>query len=162
MARLLKKQVERVSLSLLEPSTIPEVDSISSDLQATSHPICVVCMSNPRSHTLIPCGHMVVCHSCCSRLQKCPVCRAIFRGVVRTYVWLTYVWLTLIGRISPRHRRDAVSDCWLCNVDSDMLTFKIFLHELDSPSTIRQFRNSSYLLYDVFILVRSIIFNAPH
>ena len=82
--------MEKNSQSLLNPSTIPEVDSISSDLQATSQPTCVVCMSNLRSLTLIPCGHMAVCQSCCWRLQQCPVCRAVIRGVIRTYVWLTW------------------------------------------------------------------------
>ena len=90
-ARRMQEQVEANSLSQLHTSTAPDVHSMASDSQAASHTTCVVCMCNPRSFTLIPCGHMAVCQSCCSRLKQCPLCRAVIRGVIRTYVWLTRV-----------------------------------------------------------------------
>ena len=44
---------------------------------------CVVCMVNPRTHVLIPCGHQCICKDCVVRLRKlkpraCPVCRQPF------------------------------------------------------------------------------------
>ena len=56
---------------------------------AASNPaksICVVCMSAPRAVLLIPCGHLVVCQSCYSRLQQCPACRVMVRGAIRSFV----------------------------------------------------------------------------
>lgn len=41
---------------------------------------CVVCMEEPRSTVLVPCGHMVLCKDCCQHIietkqGKCPVCQ---------------------------------------------------------------------------------------
>lgn len=40
---------------------------------------CVICMSEPRDTTAIPCRHMCMCHGCASALKaqtnKCPICR---------------------------------------------------------------------------------------
>lgn len=40
--------------------------------------LCVVCMEEPRSIVLVPCGHMALCKSCCEQIvpekQKCPMC----------------------------------------------------------------------------------------
>lgn len=48
--------------------------------------ICVVCMTNSRSVVLIPCGHLAVCQSCYGRLQQCPICRAVIRGAIRSFM----------------------------------------------------------------------------
>ncbi|XP_022341160.2 E3 ubiquitin-protein ligase MYLIP-like [Crassostrea virginica] len=37
--------------------------------------VCRVCMDKEISTTLCPCGHMVCCTDCASRLEECPVCR---------------------------------------------------------------------------------------
>ena len=38
---------------------------------------CVVCLSDPSTEILIPCGHRCVCKTCCGQLPKktCPLCR---------------------------------------------------------------------------------------
>lgn len=41
-------------------------------------PKCSICLDNNCSIVLIPCGHVCVCHGCCSSLRNCPICR---RGV---------------------------------------------------------------------------------
>ena len=38
-------------------------------------PKCSICLENNCSIVLIPCGHACVCHSCCSPLTNCPICR---------------------------------------------------------------------------------------
>jgi hypothetical protein len=43
---------------------------------------CVVCMSNPKDTTLLPCRHLCVCSECFGHLDKCPVCRAEFDSYV--------------------------------------------------------------------------------
>jgi len=37
---------------------------------------CIVCMSHPKSHLAVPCGHQSVCGTCAERIQLCPYCRA--------------------------------------------------------------------------------------
>ncbi|EKX45988.1 hypothetical protein GUITHDRAFT_163073 [Guillardia theta CCMP2712] len=44
---------------------------------------CVICLSEPKDTTLLPCRHLCVCHSCFSRLELCPVCRSPFTAYLR-------------------------------------------------------------------------------
>jgi hypothetical protein len=42
--------------------------------------VCVVCMEEPRSIVLVPCGHMALCKDCCQTIiveqqKKCPMCQ---------------------------------------------------------------------------------------
>lgn len=59
-----------------------DVDTVATSLQ------CVVCMSNERTHILIPCGHKCIC-STCSKLpiihEQCPMCRAQVSGVFEVF-----------------------------------------------------------------------------
>jgi len=47
---------------------------------------CIVCLSEPRDTTVLPCRHMCLCHGCSElmRLQtnKCPICRAPVRSLL--------------------------------------------------------------------------------
>ena len=43
---------------------------------------CIVCLTNPKSTTLLPCRHLCVCAECFPHIDKCPVCRAEFDGYV--------------------------------------------------------------------------------
>ncbi len=36
---------------------------------------CVICLSEPRQVTLLPCRHLCVCHDCFAQIEKCPICR---------------------------------------------------------------------------------------
>uniref|UniRef100_UPI00358F3FDC baculoviral IAP repeat-containing protein 7-B-like isoform X2 n=1 Tax=Myxine glutinosa TaxID=7769 RepID=UPI00358F3FDC len=50
--------------------------------------MCKVCMDKEVSVVFIPCGHLVVCFDCASSpsLRKCPICRSVVRGTLRTYM----------------------------------------------------------------------------
>jgi hypothetical protein len=41
--------------------------------------LCVICLSNDRDTTVLPCRHMCMCHDCAQELRKqsskCPICR---------------------------------------------------------------------------------------
>ena len=41
--------------------------------------VCVVCLSNPKDTTILPCRHMCLCSECAAQLRnatnKCPICR---------------------------------------------------------------------------------------
>ncbi|EFC45085.1 predicted protein [Naegleria gruberi] len=41
---------------------------------------CIVCFSEPRDITILPCKHKCVCHECFSRIDKCPICRTNVRS----------------------------------------------------------------------------------
>ncbi|XP_042538921.1 baculoviral IAP repeat-containing protein 2 [Dipodomys spectabilis] len=47
---------------------------------------CKVCMDREVSVVFIPCGHLVVCQECAPSLRKCPICRGIIKGTVRTFL----------------------------------------------------------------------------
>ncbi|KAM4866473.1 baculoviral IAP repeat-containing protein 2-like [Thomomys bottae] len=47
---------------------------------------CKVCMDREVSVVFIPCGHLVVCQACAPSLRKCPICRGIIKGTVRTFL----------------------------------------------------------------------------
>jgi len=61
------------------PSAVPTDDSqLSGD--------CVVCLSNPRDTTILPCRHMCLCHECARELaqrsDKCPICRSFIADFI--------------------------------------------------------------------------------
>ncbi len=46
---------------------------------------CVICCALPMRTTFVPCGHMVCCVQCSSRLGDCPICRQSIRRVMKSY-----------------------------------------------------------------------------
>lgn len=51
----------------------PSTASISVEIDRTQS--CCVCLSNPRTHVIVPCFHLCVCKMCGSKLDRCPICR---------------------------------------------------------------------------------------
>ncbi|XP_052808299.1 uncharacterized protein LOC128237116 isoform X3 [Mya arenaria] len=47
---------------------------------------CGICMERQVGTTLLPCGHLVTCDRCASRLSKCPICRTKIKGSVKTFM----------------------------------------------------------------------------
>ncbi|XP_065663749.1 mitochondrial ubiquitin ligase activator of nfkb 1 isoform X2 [Hydra vulgaris] len=43
---------------------------------------CSVCLYQPRSVVILPCGHVCSCKSCTERLSLCPICRTIIERYV--------------------------------------------------------------------------------
>ncbi|NXJ11397.1 BIR7B protein, partial [Odontophorus gujanensis] len=48
--------------------------------------MCKLCMDKDVSVVFVPCGHLVACGECALNLRLCPICRAVIRGSVRTYM----------------------------------------------------------------------------
>ncbi|NXX13876.1 BIR7B protein, partial [Podargus strigoides] len=48
--------------------------------------MCKVCMDKDVSVVFVPCGHLVACGECALNLRLCPICRAVIRGSVRTFM----------------------------------------------------------------------------
>eukprot|EP00742_Colponemidia_sp_Colp-10_P024221 GILJ01029031.1.p1 GENE.GILJ01029031.1~~GILJ01029031.1.p1 ORF type:complete len:175 (-),score=21.37 GILJ01029031.1:71-595(-) len=64
------------------PPTSPDNANASAqaeEVEADDDITCVVCLTNERNTTIIPCRHMCVCAECAGLLQqnsgKCPMCR---------------------------------------------------------------------------------------
>ncbi|XP_069131056.1 uncharacterized protein [Argopecten irradians] len=47
---------------------------------------CKICMDNLVCISFLPCGHLCCCAECAPAMVKCPICRQIIRGSVRTYL----------------------------------------------------------------------------
>jgi hypothetical protein len=51
--------------------------------------ICVICMSNPKSHVFVPCGHFCSCGSCAADSMNingsCPICRQDAHHIMRVF-----------------------------------------------------------------------------
>ncbi|XP_010180800.1 PREDICTED: baculoviral IAP repeat-containing protein 7 [Mesitornis unicolor] len=48
--------------------------------------MCKVCMDRDVSVVFVPCGHLVACGECALNLRLCPICRAVIRGSVKTFM----------------------------------------------------------------------------
>ncbi|NWU91475.1 BIR7B protein, partial [Upupa epops] len=48
--------------------------------------MCKVCMDRDVSVVFVPCGHLVACGACALNLRSCPICRAVIRESVRTFM----------------------------------------------------------------------------
>lgn len=62
------------------------VTSISQNVNAEIQSFdeeCVICLSDKKNVTLLPCRHLCVCNSCLVHIDKCPVCRTSFDEYVQ-------------------------------------------------------------------------------
>ena len=50
--------------------------------------MCVVCLEEPNTHAMVPCGHLCVCAACSQKIGKtaCPVCREPVQMVMKIYM----------------------------------------------------------------------------
>jgi len=48
---------------------------------------CVICLSQPRTHVLIPCGHKLFCGGCAGLLaqKNCPICRVEIQSTLKVF-----------------------------------------------------------------------------
>lgn len=54
---------------------------------------CKICLTEPMTHTMIPCGHFCLCETCVNALAsvdrylwKCPICNTKVIQYMRTYM----------------------------------------------------------------------------
>ncbi|KAK3091939.1 hypothetical protein FSP39_023847 [Pinctada imbricata] len=45
---------------------------------------CKICLDEKVSIVFLPCGHLVSCAQCAPAMRKCPICRTLVKGTVRT------------------------------------------------------------------------------
>lgn len=64
-------QVEEVKVQVKE-KTLPQEDDNPND--------CIVCMDAPKTHLVLPCGHLGYCKVCVQTLKVCSLCRGEVQG----------------------------------------------------------------------------------
>ena len=49
---------------------------------------CVICIENRPDHVIVPCGHLCLCHACCSNVRsaKCPMCNGPIDRVMQVFM----------------------------------------------------------------------------
>ena len=62
------------------------VDLEKENIELKEQRLCKICMVSDANVVFLPCGHLVSCASCAPALQLCPICRAVIKGTVRTYL----------------------------------------------------------------------------
>lgn len=46
------------------------------------NPECCICLSEPKSVVINPCGHYYMCKGCSASVTKCPICRVQIKGCI--------------------------------------------------------------------------------
>ena len=70
---------------LKERENEPPEALVPIEAQSQKTPDCVVCLVQPKFVALIPCGHICACSDCAPKLKKCPLCRSLITGTLKTY-----------------------------------------------------------------------------
>ncbi|NXT49304.1 BIR7B protein, partial [Pluvianellus socialis] len=74
---------ESFSSTLLSPSRMSTEEQLR---RLQEERMCKVCMDRDVAVVFVPCGHLVACGECALNLRLCPICRAVIRGSVRTFM----------------------------------------------------------------------------
>ncbi len=48
--------------------------------------LCSICLYAPKTHVLIPCGHLCVCAEDAEGLPHCPLCRSAVQSTHKVYL----------------------------------------------------------------------------
>merc|ERR1712096_402127 len=88
-----KAEHKRLATERLLASMAEQVLPEDNTEEAVEGNECVICMDEPPSHVLIPCGHKCLCDECAASgdfekmkaagIVQCPICRAPIRWVMK-------------------------------------------------------------------------------
>jgi hypothetical protein len=90
--RVIKQRiwVDGVSYELQEIYGIENCATGNAEEDATAGKECVVCLSEPRDTTVLPCRHMCMCSGCARMLRhqtnRCPICRTPVQSLLEIKV----------------------------------------------------------------------------
>ena len=61
------------------------------DIETQNHKLkegilCVVCQSNNRDTVFLPCGDVITCSECASKMKNCGRCGSAIGGTVKSYM----------------------------------------------------------------------------
>lgn len=81
----LRASVEQLRIEALRDEAMVAVKPPDSESAKPVFRECVVCMTKPPSHVLIPCGHLCMCMACSVALEQCPICRVRVQSTMRVF-----------------------------------------------------------------------------
>ena len=66
---------------------LPEVEmvEVGIDRQTSDRSLCKICLDAPIDMLLMPCRHLCCCQDCASKLNECPICRAVISDRISVY-----------------------------------------------------------------------------
>jgi hypothetical protein len=79
-----KKEKENEEQMEHEAYVSKELETRFKELQQSR--TCKICLDEDINVVFLPCGHLVCCTVCAPALNRCPICRANIREVVKTYL----------------------------------------------------------------------------
>lgn len=89
-----KRACQKLKASSSEPKRSPAPEDKASSSESKRSPApednsCVICLTEGRTHAVIPCGHRCLCSYCAEAFQKqsstCPLCQLEFVYIVQIY-----------------------------------------------------------------------------
>lgn len=104
IAKVLRKQVERLTGQAANQLQVPELLSLQQELIHSSslvsmalqqrfddfeeEVLCVICKETRKNTLFIPCNHLCVCLDCSPKVEsECPICRQAIEGRQRIYAF---------------------------------------------------------------------------
>lgn len=76
------RQEVAAALAMIQQTPREETRMISRPITGNH---CVICTEKDADCMLYRCGHICTCYFCGQQLEKCPVCRAQIKEVVKAY-----------------------------------------------------------------------------
>lgn len=86
----------------LVETTSEMISSENENFPRENYAQCKICLSSEVGVVFTPCGHLLCCVDCASRLTTCPLCRHHIAGMKKSQNALTYCllsFLVLVGRV---------------------------------------------------------------
>jgi chromosome segregation ATPase len=80
---------EKLSDIILTESILKIANEQNEGEQKTSEHVdeCCICMNKlTERYVLIPCGHTQTCDKCIDKVTKCPLCKKVFKKVLKVFV----------------------------------------------------------------------------
>lgn len=73
--------VGKSSIETLTEAAIVDLSNLKV-FEDTSTDECAICMSEPKSVIINPCGHYYMCNTCSGSVKTCPICRGQITSLV--------------------------------------------------------------------------------
>lgn len=69
-------------------NNVDDDDGVNNNNNNEDKGLCVVCLAEPQTHVIVPCGHKCLCESCAPAIQKmnkCPICQSPLQTIIKVF-----------------------------------------------------------------------------
>lgn len=89
-----KKKAKKTAFPVAAPLVVPNEEPVDEEYEQLkaeneelkSNRLCKICMSKEMDTVFLPCGHLMTCNDCASKVKDCCMCRTFIRGTVKTFL----------------------------------------------------------------------------